>query len=73
MGAAVIIVLLAGLALPITLILAAVVVDMAGLLWYAYRLWHDDWSPRAWEFVTVHMFQPAARLAHGSGLGSRVP
>ena len=73
MGAAAMIVLLAGLALPITLILAAVVVDMLGLLWYAYRLWHDDWSPRAWDFVTVHMFRPAARLAHGSGLVSRIP
>jgi hypothetical protein len=73
MGAAVIIVLLAGLVLPVTLILAAVVVDMAGLLWYAYRVWHDDWSPRAWEFVTVNMFRPVARLAHGNGVVPRIP
>ena len=73
MGAAVLIVLLAGLVLPVMLTLAAVLVDMAVLLWYAYRLWHDDWSPRAWEFVTVNMFQPVVRLTHGHGLAPRTP
>jgi hypothetical protein len=64
MGAAVIIIMLAGLVLPITLILAAVVFDCFVLLWYAYRLWHDRWAPRVWALVRMHGFPPPARRLH---------
>lgn len=44
-GAAVVLVL-AGLALPITMLLAALVFDAFMVAWIAYEFWHDHWGPR---------------------------
>ena len=44
-GAAVVIVL-AGLVLPITLLFAALIFDAFMVAWIAYLFWHDHWRPQ---------------------------
>jgi hypothetical protein len=65
MGAAVVAIPLAALVLPIVLILLAVLVDIAALLWALYRLWHDEWSVRVWSYARGHIVRPVKRLATG--------
>jgi hypothetical protein len=67
MGAVAVIIPLAALALPIVLILLAVAVDVAALLWAAYRMWHDEWAVRVGQFVTAHVWHPARRVGHVHG------
>lgn len=62
MGAGLMVIALVGLALPVTLILLAVVLDVAVLLWAAYRMWHDSWSGLLWGVATSRRFVRSMRL-----------
>jgi hypothetical protein len=44
-GAAVVIVL-AGMLIPISMLVAAIVFDAAVVAWVVFQEWHDHWSPR---------------------------
>ncbi|HEU4988945.1 MAG: hypothetical protein KGL93_00985 [Gemmatimonadota bacterium] len=44
MGAVALIVVLAGMVVPIVLLLATVLFDVGVIVWAGYRLWHDRWS-----------------------------
>jgi hypothetical protein len=44
MGAVGLIIVLAGMVVPIVLLLATLLFDIAVVVWAAYRLWHDRWS-----------------------------
>ena len=65
--------MLVGLVLPITMLLGALLFDVVIVLWVAFRLWHDDVSPRltrlagrSWLAVG-HLVRPhraAIRHAH---------
>jgi hypothetical protein len=52
MGAAVLVIPLGAMVVPIVLILLAVVVDVGAVMWALYRLWHDEWSVRIWHAMT---------------------
>ena len=72
MGATVLVVLLAGLVFPILLILTAALLDVVVCAWALSRMWHDDWSHRAGEFLTLHAFIPVMRFARAHRLAPRV-
>ena len=55
MGAALLVVPLAGMAIPIVLILLAVTVDIGVGLWALHRLWHDEWSVRIWHGIETRV------------------
>ena len=57
------------MALPIVLILLAVLVDAVFLGWYVFRMWHDEWAARIGE----HLFQPILRLMHVKQPVPRLP
>lgn len=42
---------LGGLAIPITLLLMAAIVEILTLAWAAFRVWHDDLTPTLVRFV----------------------
>ena len=46
MGAAAVVIALVGLVFPVMLLLTALVLDAAVLLWATYHLWHDRAMPR---------------------------
>jgi hypothetical protein len=48
------------MAVPIVLILLAVLVDVLFLGWYAFRMWHDEWAVRVGAFL----FRPIRGLMH---------
>ena len=48
MGAAPLVIVLVGLAVPIVVLVLALVVDAFVAVWLLYRLWHDEWSARLW-------------------------
>ena len=60
MGATMVVIPLAAMAVPIVLVLLAVLVDFLFLGWYAYRMWHDEWAVRVADLVT----RPFRRLLH---------
>ena len=60
MWAAAVVIPLAAMALPIVLILLAVLFDALFLGWFAFRMWHDEWAVRVGEFL----FQPLRTLFH---------
>lgn len=60
MWAAAVVILLAAMALPIVLILLAVLLDALFLGWFAFRMWHDEWA----EGVGERLFQPFRALLH---------
>ena len=64
MGATVMIIALVGLALPIVLILTAVLVDFVTVLWATYRWGHDQVAPTALGFLHRHLSEPLVRFAH---------
>ena len=68
MGATVFIVLLAGLAFPIVLILCAVLVDIIALLWAAFRIGHDELMPWAVGYLDLHFARPILRYVNAHGL-----
>lgn len=64
MGAAEFVIPLAALVLPIVLILAAVLIDIIVLTWFAYTTWRDDWGVRIGRFASDHFFWPRVARAH---------
>jgi hypothetical protein len=61
MGATVFIVVLAGLAFPIVLILTAVLVDFLALVWAAFRWGRDEFAPQAVGYLHRHLTDPLGR------------
>ena len=69
-GAAVVIVL-AGMLIPISMLLAALVFDAGVVAWMAFQEWHDHWSPAlirlakggSAKFHRVPRHRPTAFLA----------
>jgi hypothetical protein len=61
MGAAAFVIPLAGLVLPIVLIFIALLIDAIAVVWYAYRLWHDEYGVRLGQFITNRMTRPVGR------------
>ena len=51
MWAAIVVIPLAGMAVPIVLILLAVLFDVLFLGWWAFRMWHDEWAVRVGNMV----------------------
>ena len=51
MGATPIVLVLVGLAFPIGLLLAAILFDLAVLIWAANRVWHDRVAPGTMHIV----------------------
>jgi hypothetical protein len=51
MWAAAVVIPLVAIALPIVLILLAVLVDALFLGWFLYRMWHDLWAERVANLI----------------------
>lgn len=64
MGATVMVIALVGLAFPIVLILTAILVDFATVLWATYRWGHDQAAPNALGYLHRHLSEPLVRYAH---------
>jgi len=64
MGAAIMVIALVGLAFPIVLILAAVLVDFLTVVWATYRWGHDRLAPPALGYLHRHFSEPIIRYAH---------
>ena len=60
MYAAAVVIPLAAMAIPIVLIVLAVLVDALFLGWFAYRMWHDEWAERVGHTI----LQPLRGLMH---------
>lgn len=69
MWAAAVVIPLAAMALPIVLILLAVLFDVLFVGWFAFRMWHDEWA----ESVGEHLFQPLRTLMHVKRRVPRLP
>lgn len=52
------------MALPVALILLAVLVDVLVLGWFGFRMWHDEWAVRVGDLVTSHLIAPLRRAIH---------
>ena len=52
MWAAAVVIPLAAMAVPIVLILLAVLIDFLFLGWWVFRMWHDEWAVRIGELVS---------------------
>lgn len=63
MGAAILVVPLAGMAIPIVLILLAVTLDIGAVLWALYHLWHDEWSVRIWHGIQTRVLHHTKHIA----------
>lgn len=65
MGGAAVVLILAGLTFPISLLLLAVVFDAFVVVWALFRAWHDTWAPgimRAARHVHVpHLLRASHR------------
>ncbi|HVZ76590.1 MAG TPA: hypothetical protein VG818_01265 [Gemmatimonadaceae bacterium] len=64
MGAAAFIIVVAGLVVPITLLLLTALADAIVVAWALYRLWHDRWWPFASRVLADHVVGPAAMALH---------
>lgn len=68
MWAAAVVIPLAAMAIPIVLILFAVLVDAFILGWYLYRMWHDEWAVRVGNAILnpirglMHTKHPVPRV-----------
>ena len=51
MYAAAFVIPLAAMAVPIVLILLAVLIDILFVGWVVFRMWHDEWAPRITAFL----------------------
>lgn len=69
MGAATFIVVVAGMVVPIVLLVATLVFDVVVIAWAAYRLWRDRWSGLVANYFRVHSGGALAGSAglHGKG------
>lgn len=63
MGAAVMVIPLGAMVIPIALILLAVVLDMGALVWALYRLWHDEWSVRISHVIETRVLHHRKHIA----------
>ena len=57
MGAASVVIVLVGLVIPISLLICALLFDMAVLIWAAHRAWHDRVVPNIVRVVAVRTVQ----------------
>lgn len=68
MWAAAVVIPLGAMAIPIVLILVAVLVDAIFFGWFLYRMWHDVWAERIGNAIgtrvraLLHVKQPVPRL-----------
>lgn len=69
MWAALVVIPLAAMAIPIVLILLAVLVDVVYLAWCGFRMWHDEWAQR----VGVLLVRPFRGVIHAKPLVPRIP
>ena len=60
MWAAAVVIPLAAMAVPIVLVLLAVLLDFLFLGWWLFRMWHDEWAVR----VGSSIFTPVRNLWH---------
>jgi hypothetical protein len=60
MWAAAVVIPLAAMAVPIVLILLAVLLDVLFLGWFMFRMWHDEWA----EHVGNSLLMPIRGLMH---------
>ena len=58
MGAAPLVIVLVGLAVPIVALVVTLVFDVFVAIWLLYRLWHDEWSVQLWHTVRRSMHAP---------------
>ena len=63
MEAAIFVVPLAGMAVPIVLILLAVSLDVGAVVWALYRLLHDEWSARIWHGFETRVLHHRKHIA----------
>ena len=67
MWAAAVVIPLAAMAIPIVLILLAVLVDVLFVGWFLYRTWHDVWAERVGNAIltpfraVLHLKPPVPR------------
>ena len=59
-SASIVVILLAGMVVPITLLVGAVLFDLCVLSWAMYRLWNDRFWPWAWQIVRSRVIAPIA-------------
>jgi hypothetical protein len=55
------------LVLPIALILLALLVDLIALVWFGYRMWHDEWSDRLGHLISDRVVRPVYRYIGSHG------
>ena len=66
--AAAVVIPLVAIAIPIVLILLAVLFDALFLGWFLFRMWHDEWAERVGNAILnpirafMHSKQPAPRV-----------
>jgi len=60
MWAAAVVIPFAAMAIPIVLILFAVLLDALFLGWFLFRMWHDEWAVRVGNAI----LNPIRRLVH---------
>jgi hypothetical protein len=65
MWSAAIVIPLAAMVFPITLILLAVLVDILFVGWAVFRMWHDEWAARIGAFINSHVVRPIRGLIPG--------
>jgi len=63
MEAALFVIPLAGMAVPIVLILLAVIADVGAVVWALYRLMHDEWSARVWHGIETRVLHHRKHIA----------
>lgn len=64
MAAAMVVIPLAAMLIPIVLILLAVLVDVVFLGWMAFRLWHDEYGVRIGSYISSHVVDPVRSAWH---------
>jgi len=62
MWSAAIVIPLAAMALPIALILLAVLVDILYVGWAVFRMWHDEWAAQVGAFISDRLIRPIRGL-----------
>ena len=67
MEGAIFVIPLAAMAVPIALILLAVIVDTGAVVWALYRLWHDEWSVRIWHGFETRVLHHRKHIAAARG------
>jgi hypothetical protein len=67
MGAAIVVIPLAAMLLPIVLLVVAVVVDIIALLWMGCSYMRSEWSGRLTALGRALLFHPA----HRTGIAAR--